>query len=147
MFIDTIGGELVHISEIASISGSRKGYGSHFLTRGGKTFETTWLTHVVERAACPVLPAQPGFESLVAYWHEGAMGVAREPIIGWRIMLHGPEAIVPDTEGEVRTIKYPDGQVISLANQTFANEAEWLADATQEMAGLVAVPQRSEHAP
>ena len=60
------------------------------------------------------------------------MGVARTPIIGWRVRPNGLDAITPE-DHDVSTVKYPDGQVAVLGDQTYANEAEWLAAMEDEI--------------
>ena len=56
----------------------------------------------------------------------GRASAERRRLIGWRVRPNGLDAITPE-DHDVSTVKYPDGQVAVLGDQTYANEAEWLA--------------------
>jgi hypothetical protein len=87
----------------------------------------------LSRSAQPVFPALPGFELLTASLRGKEVGVARQPVIGWRIGQYGPEPVVvdpwfEDIASSQSVIRFPDGQVTALGDRSYDNEAEWRAD-------------------
>ena len=84
-----------------------------------------------------VLPAQPKFELLMAYFDDDDnFYCMRQPIIGWRITPDGTEPIVIDgyyfTEKNknMHGIKCPDGQVLAAYedDDNFSDEVAWMAE-------------------
>lgn len=89
-------------------------------------------------AALPVVPAQPGFLTL-HYWHDdktGEDGVSTDIVIAWRIgpRWNIPVAVDADSFGDDddSAIERPDGAVVVLCLQTFANREAWLAHVRAE---------------
>ena len=127
----------INISEIVRLRDDERGITVAEL-RDGTTVRLRLSVELVVRAACPVVPAQSGFELLLAYLDNDGVSYCREPIIGWRVTdACDPEPVVVDgwgfdsTSNAVATvvaIKYPDGRVVEQGNGDYASEAEWQAE-------------------
>jgi hypothetical protein len=136
MFIETTKGNLVNVNEIVAVYPARGGANAKL--RDDDIVSIGWPTAFLERAGCPVLPAQPGFERLIAHLDGEDLFVERNPIVGWRAMLWGPEPIVVEEEynetaNNRQTIKCPDGQVIVTGDRTFESEAKWRTETEREL--------------
>jgi hypothetical protein len=110
--------------------------------RDGKSVTLAVEAHVAARATCPIIPAQPGFELLTAWFPPrpecGELSFTRAPIIGWRVKPSDfePEPLVPVREqgstlgwNRRAAIKYPDGLIHELDGPLdYADEAAWQAE-------------------
>ena len=85
----------------------------------------------VESIDQPVVPAQPGFEVLVA-WDDGTgtVGVESHPVIAWRVgggVVH-PVTPYPESEwsnGALHCVKYPDGRCTDI-DGAYGGQEEWM---------------------
>jgi hypothetical protein len=131
VFIETMRGDLINATDIVRIS-DEKGATVADL-RDGNAVKLGLKLDVVARAACQVLPAQPGFERLSARFGTDEVYFNREPVIGWRIEPLGPEPIVVDdwvsreSEDCMVAVKYPEGQIVMTHDSDYENETEWRA--------------------
>jgi hypothetical protein len=137
-FIETAPGrEWVNLAEMVRVRKQRGGTVAEL--RSGETVALACDPDHLTRLACPFIPTYPGFELLSAYRDGDTTFFARQPIIGWRMELYGPEPIVVGNLGHfVMTgpyaIKYPDGQVLMPEHCDYPNENAWRVAMESELA-------------
>jgi hypothetical protein len=134
MFIETASkrGDRINTTEIVRLWKDKDGVTVADL-RDGKRERLGFgnPVNIVALAACEMLPAQPGFEHLVAYFGgDEDVSFSRQPIIGWRVDAIRPRPVVVDDwfEGAndyKAAIKYPDGQVVMPFDGHYDDEAAW----------------------
>jgi hypothetical protein len=140
MFIKTKSerGDWINITEIVRLwEDKESGYNVAEL-RDGRTevLFTGPSLDDISRAACPMVPAQSGFELLTADYSDEGAEFSRQPIIGWRFRPSGPGPVVADESFEYRddttyetAVKFPDGQVAMLSHSfRYENETAWRAE-------------------
>jgi hypothetical protein len=125
--------------EVGEQHGER--WGSSATLRDGTSLPLIDDIDEIEKALLPVVAAAPGFTFLRYYidWDESGPGIERMPIVAWRIDGATALPVIPDdasTEGNCigSGVLLPDGQVVRLYVQTFANETAWRAAMDAEAA-------------
>jgi hypothetical protein len=132
----TADGNLINAERVWIFKEREDGYvwarGAHY---GPAQLDENYTLEDVRAVMTPVIPAQPGFELLRAWWMgDDEVRVERTPIIGWRtgIMIEPVTAekdqdyASPWNRGNVLGVRFPDGQIDVAFENRFSDETEWL---------------------
>jgi hypothetical protein len=132
MFIETVEGTLIPISQIRRIGEARKGPYERLVrpvtTVDGDSFTIGEID--TDKLTATIVQANPGYELLTAsHAINPDFLIWREPIIAWRIGIDGNPAPVTagdsESANQPQAILMPDGQVQIQCDRTFASIEEW----------------------
>ena len=141
MFIAADDGSFINSDDVARITNAKVKntyglYPVYAVLRDGRTVNLEGGMEEVIRRLTPVIPAASGFEALLTWWddEDRVLRVQRQPVLGWRDdPLMGMSPVVLDDQEvcmnvSLSGVKYPDGQVVCVADAVYEDEAKWFAD-------------------
>lgn len=138
MFIHADGGKSINLAHVVSVREAfapGKGCSTLFTMIDGSTERSHISADHIERAAMPLIPAEPGYFALsFDVDGSGEELIDREPVIAWRVHYDadGLEAVTPF--GSAGAILYPDGQVTEIGLGKWDSIDQWIEEKRKERA-------------